>query len=260
MLKKLTILLSCFAFIISSSSLASFADYFYGAFYNGTGYELKQVDGNGNSGAAFVMRFKKKPYGSKRLNEIFLLNRMRGYNTSINNRFKKYGPFNYKKKMWPFILHGTYKNLPTVKGYDRHHIVSNAAIKESISKKASVKAPAIVLRKDLHRKTHSYGGSKSAKAYRMKEYQYMKEKGIKSAVRKELEELDSISKISIAGTSVMETGSYSCLNGDSFISGINEPSTILGSHKLGTNMPIEEDWETYGFNEPSTILEQHKPD
>ena len=71
------------------------------------------------------------------------------------------------------------KNKLKSNGLEIHHIPANAASEETIM--ARKNGPAIVMTKEDHRKTASYGASAAAKQYRAKQAEYIKNKDWKKA-------------------------------------------------------------------------------
>ncbi len=71
------------------------------------------------------------------------------------------------------------KNKLKSNGLEIHHIPANAASEETIMSRKN--GPAIVMTKEDHQKTASYGASAAAKQYREKQAEYIKNKDWKKA-------------------------------------------------------------------------------
>lgn len=160
MLKKLLISFSAILLICSISAINSFAEVYYGAFYNEqtNKYEVIRCVKDCET-ADFVMRFASNPKPK----------RLKKYENSINKRLGFFKRRFTKGKPWPYIFSGSYGDLPTINGWERHHLVSKFAINNAITDIKSDMAPASIIRKDVHEKTGSYKSMPGSKEFRENE-------------------------------------------------------------------------------------------
>lgn len=188
---------------ISSSASRVTSVYEYGAFYQSDGYKLKPISPVHSTPAdSYTLNPLNQPYYTQP--DFFLkfnlkpdADHIEKYTQSINRRLKTYGRFNRETNQWPYILFGNYNIMPRVAGYDRHHIVSKSSIKnaeENLIYITQYYAPSILLRKDLHTQTVSYGNCKEARVFRANERQALEEENFFSAYVTGLEDVKKIIK------------------------------------------------------------------
>lgn len=208
-MKKIKVLkIMSFLFLLLSlfSTITCFAaGHYYGAYFiaGKNQYVIKECEEDDEK-ADFILKFTYNPENEQ---DKFFEKKLKRFEVSINKRYQKFGRYN-EDNIWPFMFGSSIGRLPSIKGYEKHHIISNCVLK-SCGFKDKSHAPAVILSKKSHSKTSSYR-KKLNSSYLSDELKTYKEEGKGKAFSKGA--LDLKENISgIGGTSILRPDGYTIL-------------------------------------------------